>query len=138
MHQIQPTVGQWYLRPETGLKFEVIDIDDGDGMIEIQDEEGTLDQVDSEAWFTEALEATDQPQDSTGAFDTISEPDEADGGDSVNPTVTDPNVTDTESLRVARDEMLSDSQEEEGSEDDDSDLDEEDEEDGNAGGSLTN
>jgi hypothetical protein len=95
MHEIQPTVGQWYLRPETGQRFEVIDIDDGDGMIEIQDEEGTLDQVDSDIWFTEAIELTNQPQHFTGALDGVSEPDEADGGDPV-----ESDMPDVEPLRV--------------------------------------
>jgi hypothetical protein len=101
MHEIQPTVGQWYLRPETGQRFEVIDIDDGDGMIEIQDEEGTLDQVDSDIWFTEAIELTNPPHHFTGALDNVSEPDEADGGDPV-----EPDMPDIEPLRVDREEML--------------------------------
>jgi hypothetical protein len=103
MHQIQPTVGQWYLRPDTGHKFEVIDIDDGDGVIEVQDEEGTLDQIDSDTWFAETLEATDQPQNAIGAFDNLSEPDDADGGDPV-----DIDALDTDPLRVASDELLDD------------------------------
>jgi hypothetical protein len=101
MHQVHPTVGQWYLRPESGHKFEVIDIDGG--MIETQDEEGTLDQLESDAWFTETLEATDQPQNATGSFDNISATDEADD-DAV-----DLQVLHTEPLRVAHEEMLNDS-----------------------------
>jgi hypothetical protein len=101
MHQIQPTIGQWYLRPESGRKFEVIDIDDGDGMIEIQDDEGALDQIDSDTWFADTLEATDQPQNAIGAFDNVSETDEADGGDA-----TDINALDMDPLRVAQEEML--------------------------------
>jgi hypothetical protein len=100
MHQIQPNVGQWYLRSKSGHKFEVIDIDDG--VIEIQDEEGTLDQLDSDAWATEILEATDQPQNATGSFDSISATDEMDD-DAV-----DLQVLDTEPLRVAHEEMLND------------------------------
>ena len=104
MHQIQPTVGQWYLRPETGQKFEVIDIDDGDGMIEIQDEEGALDEIDADAWFTVAVEATNQPQDGT-SFDNESEIDEADGGESVE---SDP--LNRDDMRVASDELLNDAE----------------------------
>ena len=104
MHQVQPIVGRWYLRPETGRKFEVIDIDDGDGLIEIQDEDGALDQIDSDTWFTDQLEATDQPQNSLGAFDNTSAPDEAAGGD--------PTMLDADPLRVAQDEMLNDPDEE--------------------------
>jgi hypothetical protein len=104
MHQIQPTVGQWYLRPGSGLKFEVIDIDDGDGVIEIQDEEGTLDQVDAATWFEVAVELTDQPQDISPAFDNLAEPDDADGGDPV-----DMDASNSKLQRVATSEMLDDS-----------------------------
>jgi hypothetical protein len=106
MHQIQPTVGQWYLRSETGQRFEVIDIDDGDGMIEIQDEEGTLDELDSDTWSTLGIELTQQPHDATLSFDNVAEPDEADGGDPV-----DLSAGDNEPFRVARDELLNDANE---------------------------
>ena len=100
MHQIEPTVGQWYLRPESGQKFEVIDIDDGDGMIEIQDEEGTLDQIDSETWFAAPLEITVQPHSFSAAFDNLAEPDEADGGDPI-----DPSVIEETPLRISQNAM---------------------------------
>jgi hypothetical protein len=118
MHQIHPTVGQWYLQPSTGRKFAVIDID-GDGMIEIQDDEGTLDAVDPDSWFTGTLEATDQPQYFLGALDNLSEPDEADGGDPIGR-----DALDTAPLRVAQDEMLNAAQDadDEPKEQDESDL----------------
>ena len=101
MHQIQPTVGQWYIRPESGLRFEVIEV--GDGTIEIQDEEGTLDQVDTDTWFDLPVEPTDQPQDASPAFDNLAKPDEADGGDPVDVDA------DGTLLRIATSEMLDDS-----------------------------
>ncbi|HTE39220.1 MAG TPA: DUF6763 family protein [Steroidobacteraceae bacterium] len=82
MNELTPTVGQWYMR-EDGRKFEVIDIDDGDGYVELQDEDGMLDEIETDAWPTIDLKITTQPLDSTAAFDEMPTPDEADGGDPV-------------------------------------------------------
>jgi hypothetical protein len=89
MHEFQPSVGQWYLRLDNQRKFEVIDIDDGDGMIEVQDEDGALDEIDADTWFSVALELTEQPQELNALFDNIAETDEADGGDGAPPAARD-------------------------------------------------
>jgi hypothetical protein len=73
MHQLQPTVWQWYLQRDTGLRFEVIDVDDEEQIIEVQDEDGVLSHIDLDAWFHEPLEETEEPQEylimSNGLFD---------------------------------------------------------------------
>jgi hypothetical protein len=78
MHQLQPTVWQWYLQRDTGLRFEVIDVDDEEQIVEVQDEDGVLSQIDLDAWFHESLEETDEPQEylvmSNGMFDPEDEP----------------------------------------------------------------
>lgn len=82
MNELTPRVGQWYIRPD-GLKFEVIDIDDGDGLIEVQEQDGTLDEIDASEWTRIDLELTSQPESATAPFDNVPVPDEADGGDPV-------------------------------------------------------
>jgi len=81
MNELDPVAGQWYVRPD-GLKFEVIDIDD-DGLIEVQNQDGTLDEIDIEDWPKINLELTTQSEDATASFDNVPFPDEADGGDPV-------------------------------------------------------
>ncbi len=100
MNELTPTTGQWYLRPD-GFMFEIIDIDDGDGVIEIQNEDGTLDEIDADEWSTISLELAEQPEDATASFDNVPLPDEADGGDPV-----DLESTDIGSLRVSNDERI--------------------------------
>jgi hypothetical protein len=81
MNELDPVAGQWYLRPD-GLKFEVIDIDE-DGLIEVQNQDGTLDEIDVEDWPKINLELVPQSEDATASFDNVPFPDEADGGDPV-------------------------------------------------------
>ena len=79
MNQLTPIVGQWYMRSDTGLMFEVVSVDAHDG-VEIQDYDGNLDEVDMNTWRAQDLEPIEQPEDLSGAFD-VAEPDEADGSD---------------------------------------------------------
>jgi len=81
MNELDPVAGQWYVRPD-GLKFEVIDID-ADGLIEVQNQDGTLDEIDVEDWPRINVELTTQSEDPTASFDNVPFPDEADGGDPV-------------------------------------------------------
>ena len=81
MNELSPKTGQWYLRRD-GVKFEVIDIDD-DGSIEVQDQDGMLDEIDADEWLQLDLEIAAQSEDSTAAFDNVPSPDEADGGDPI-------------------------------------------------------
>jgi hypothetical protein len=78
MHQLQPTVWQWYLQRDTGIRFEVIDVDDEEQIVEVQDEDGVMSHIDLDAWFNESLEETDEPQEhlvmSNGMFDPEDEP----------------------------------------------------------------
>jgi hypothetical protein len=79
MNPIQPSIGQWYLNKDLGRRFEVIGIDADRGTIELQDEEGFLDEMDRDMWFNAKIEFTPQPDDLSDIFDDVSEPDEADG-----------------------------------------------------------
>ena len=72
MNVIKPVVGQWY-RGGTNELFEVVAIDDDDETIEIQYFDGTVAEVDFEAWneqlLDELIDAADAPEDWSGAVD---------------------------------------------------------------------
>ena len=72
MNFIKPIVGQWY-RGSTDELFEVVAIDDQDETIEIQFFDGSVTEIDFEAWNEhlrdELLEAADAPEDWSGAVD---------------------------------------------------------------------
>lgn len=98
MHQLTPTVGQWYIRND-GIKFEIVDV--GDGFIEIQNQDGSIDEVDTDEWPNLDLELGEEPDDMTGPFDNVPIPDEADGGDPV-----DIEAVTIEPQRVANEERV--------------------------------
>jgi hypothetical protein len=60
MHQLQPHVGQWYLCRNIGQKFEVVSVDDG--VIELQDEWGSMGEISAEGWFSVDLETSGPPK----------------------------------------------------------------------------
>jgi hypothetical protein len=73
---MQPIVGQWY-RGATNELFEVVAVDDGDETIEIQFFDGTVTEMDFDAWqqqvLDRTLEAAGAPEDWSGAVDVETE-----------------------------------------------------------------
>ncbi|MBT8098296.1 MAG: hypothetical protein KJO82_01030 [Gammaproteobacteria bacterium] len=63
-----PVIGQWFRRPN-GTLFEVVAIDESDGTIEIQQFDGTIDEIDFEAWHELLLVEVDPPEDWSGSVD---------------------------------------------------------------------
>jgi hypothetical protein len=98
MHQLQPTIGQWYRRRDKEERFEVVGIDEDEGTVELQNYDGALDEVDKDAWYALDIETSRQPEDLMGVFD-LAPPDEADGGDPLEPDVA-PDDADAVPLRV--------------------------------------
>jgi hypothetical protein len=76
MNAIRPIVGQWY-RGVTNELFEVVAIDDQDETIEIQYFDGTVTEMEFDAWneqlFDRMLDAADAPEDWSGAIDVETE-----------------------------------------------------------------
>ena len=72
MNVVKPIVGEWY-RGGTNQLFEVVAIDDQDGTIEIQYFDGSVTEIDFEAWDEqlreELIEAANPPEDWSGAVD---------------------------------------------------------------------
>ena len=63
-----PIIGQWFSRP-SGTLFEVVAIDDDDHTIEIQQFDGTIDEVDEENWPDLLLTEVSAPEDWSGSVD---------------------------------------------------------------------
>jgi hypothetical protein len=72
MNPIKPVVGQWY-RGGTNELFEIVAIDHQDQTIEIQYFDGSVTEMDFEAWneqlLDELIEVADAPEDWSGAVD---------------------------------------------------------------------
>ena len=65
---IFPQVGSWYRRLD-GRLFEVVAIDEAAGTVEMQHFDGTIGEVEQEAWHQMELEAAAAPEDWSGSVD---------------------------------------------------------------------
>ena len=76
MKVLKPEIGAWY-RGITNALFEIVAIDDEDQTIEIQYFDGTVEEMEFEAWNEmlkdESIEAADAPEDWSGSLDVDSE-----------------------------------------------------------------
>jgi hypothetical protein len=72
MHVLKPIVGQWY-RGNTNELFEVVAIDEHDQTIEIQFFDGTVAEMEFDAWneslVDKLIDPADAPEDWSGAVD---------------------------------------------------------------------
>jgi len=64
-----PVIGLWYHNLELDNLFEVIALDDKEHTIEIQEFDGSLDEIDMETWHQLSLEVSPDPEDMSGALD---------------------------------------------------------------------
>lgn len=74
-----PGIGHWYRR-SNGTLFEVVAVDEQDATIELQYFDGTIDEIDLEAWPGLLIERVRAPEDWYGSVDMDPEDDAA--GDS--------------------------------------------------------
>jgi len=63
-----PIIGKWFRR-RNGTLFEVVAVDEEDGTIEIQFFDGTIDEVDLEAWPGLLTIEVNAPEDWSGSVD---------------------------------------------------------------------
>ncbi|HRP35001.1 MAG TPA: hypothetical protein PLI48_03870 [Gammaproteobacteria bacterium] len=63
-----PAIGDWYQAP-TGVRFEVIAVDDEDGSIDIQHFDGTVEEIEFDAWEESEFLPADPPEDYSGSLD---------------------------------------------------------------------
>ena len=70
LNRVAPEVGQWYRNEQGGL-FEVVALDEEDGVVEIQYFDGTIEELDREAWYGQILQPEAEPEDWSGPFDDL-------------------------------------------------------------------
>ena len=68
MTLVYPAIGKWFRRPN-GALLEVVAVDEDGGTIEIQDFDGTIDEIELEAWRTQLLVEVAAPEDWSGPLD---------------------------------------------------------------------
>lgn len=68
VRKLEPTVGNWYKRPGRSI-FEVVAIDEDGRTVELQYFDGTVDELDREAWDSAYIEEIEPPEDYSGSLD---------------------------------------------------------------------
>jgi len=63
-----PVIGNWYRR-NNGNLFEVVAVDEDDATVELQHFDGTIDEVDFDAWQRMLIEKVGAPEDWSGSVD---------------------------------------------------------------------
>lgn len=63
-----PVIGQWFRRPN-GTLFEVVAVDESEATVEIQQFDGTIDEIDIERWPDLLLREVSAPEDWSGSVD---------------------------------------------------------------------
>ncbi len=63
-----PTIGQWFRRP-SGTLLEVVAVDEQDNTVEFQLFDGTIGEIELEAWADQALVEVAAPEDWSGSVD---------------------------------------------------------------------
>ncbi len=71
---VEPITGNWYEHIERGERFEVVDVDEDRGIVEIQYADGDLSELDIDDWYDMELEPIEGPDDG-------GEPEDEDAGD---------------------------------------------------------
>lgn len=71
MTRLRPQVGQWYRDTEQGIIFEIVAIDHD--FIEVQHENGDIEEYDSDTWQELLIKAVDAPEDWRNGLELASE-----------------------------------------------------------------
>ena len=67
----EPIIGNWYEHTDKGQKFEVVTLDEDNGLIGIQYFDGDLDEIDLDAWYEMDIATSAAPEDWTGPVDEV-------------------------------------------------------------------
>lgn len=72
---VDPIVGNWYRDLERDDRFEVVAVDEDEGIVEIQFFEGDVEEMDVDTWYEMDLEVIEAPEDWTGPMDGVTRDD---------------------------------------------------------------
>ena len=78
--EADPIIGTWYEHTDKGQKFEVVSLDEDNGVIGIQYFDGDLDEIDLDTWYEMDIVTSEAPEDWTGPVDEVPKDDVATTG----------------------------------------------------------
>lgn len=66
-----PIIGNWYQHLDKGQPFCVVALNEDDGTVEIQEFDGTMEEIDLDTWYTLDIETAEEPENWTGSLDVV-------------------------------------------------------------------
>jgi hypothetical protein len=70
-NDFDPIIGNWYRHLGKGQEFQVVSVDDDEGIIEIQQFDGDLEQIEFDSWNSLDIELIEPPENWTGPMDDL-------------------------------------------------------------------
>lgn len=67
--EVDPIVDNWYQHLDKGQRFVVLDVNDDDGLIEVQHFDGDLEEISMEEWYELDLDTAEAPENWSGPLD---------------------------------------------------------------------
>lgn len=67
--ETDPIVNNWYRHLDKGQRFQVVAVDGDDGPVDIQYFDGTVEELERNAWYDLDVETAEEPENWTGSFD---------------------------------------------------------------------
>lgn len=67
--EADPIIGQWYHHLDKGQEFQVISVDEVNGMIETQHVDGDVEEIPADDWYEMDVEPVAAPEDWNGPID---------------------------------------------------------------------
>jgi hypothetical protein len=67
--EADPIVGNWYQHLDKGQTFCVVALNEDDGSVEIQEFDGTTEEIDLDTWYGLDVEPAEEPENWTGSLD---------------------------------------------------------------------
>lgn len=68
-NETDPIVGNWYEHLDKGQLFRVVAVDDTNGLVEIQNIDGNLDEIEFPQWKDMDIELAEEPENFSGPYD---------------------------------------------------------------------
>lgn len=69
--RIAAVPGQWYQDRTSGDMFQIVNVDEEDGSIDVQHADGSLEEASVDDWVTRRIEGCEQPGDCVYSFDDL-------------------------------------------------------------------
>lgn len=84
--RLRPEVGLWYSHRDKGQLFQVVAVDEDEGVVEIQDVDGDVDEIELDGWPSLQIDRAAAPEDATGPVDDFDPDDSGDSAESDSPS----------------------------------------------------